>query len=81
MFLFAISQELRPPADIPGADREELLRLLDRRQVEISHLTMEWKELADRLETTSSAKQEIQVGIAREFRQESKNHFFGSKMR
>ena len=60
--LVHLSQELRPPTDIPGADREELLRLLDRRQVEISRLTVEWKGLADKLETTSSAKQEIQVG-------------------
>ena len=55
-------EELRPPADIPSAEtREALLCLLDCRQVEISCLMLEWKGLADRLETMSSAKQEIQV--------------------
>ena len=44
------------------------MRLLDRRQVEISRLTSEWKGLADKLETTSSAKQEIQVGKVVDYR-------------
>lgn len=52
---------MRPPPDVPGADREELLRLLDRRQHEISRLTEDWKSLSEKLEMTSSAKQQLQV--------------------
>ena len=50
----------RPPPEIPGADRQELLRLLDRRQHELSTLSEEWKNMASKLEVTSAAKSEFQ---------------------
>ena len=53
----------RSPPDVPGADRDELLRILDRRQTEISRLTDDWRRLSEKLEATSSAKHEIQVGL------------------
>lgn len=55
-------QELSiPPPDVPGADRQELLRLLDRRQHEIGRLSHEWKSLSSKLETTSAEKSEFQT--------------------
>lgn len=50
-----------PPTDIPGADRQELLRLLDRRQHEIEQLSEEWKNLSARLVSVSSEKGEFQT--------------------
>lgn len=60
------SQELAkmlsvPPTDIPGADRQELLRLLDRRQHEIGLLSEEWKGLSAKLVSVSSEKSEFQT--------------------
>ncbi len=49
-----------PPPEVPGADRQELLRILDRRQHEISRLAEEWKSLSSQLEITSAKKSEFQ---------------------
>ncbi len=55
-------QELqRPPPEVPGADRQELLRLLDRRQHELTSLSEEWRSLASRLEVTSAEKSKFQT--------------------
>ncbi len=51
----------RPPPEVPGADRLELLRLLDRRQHEITSLSEEWRNLASRLEVTSAEKSKFQT--------------------
>jgi len=51
----------RPPPEIPGADRQELLRLLDRRHHEILRLSEDWKSMASKLEVTSAAKSEFQT--------------------
>jgi len=50
-----------PPADVPGADRQELLRLLDRRQHEIMQLSEEWKALSDKLVSTTAEKSDFQT--------------------
>ena len=50
-----------PPADVPGADRQELLRLLDRRQHEIAQLSEEWKALSDKVVSITSEKSEFQT--------------------
>lgn len=49
-----------PPPDVPGADRQELLRLLDRRQHEITRLSDEWRTLSSKLEITAAKKSEFQ---------------------
>lgn len=49
-----------PPPEVPGADRQELLRMLDRRQHEISRLADEWKAMSSQLEITSAKKTEFQ---------------------
>lgn len=54
-----------PPPDVPGADRQELLRLLDRRQHEIMRLSEEWKTLSSKLESTSAKKSEFQTKCVR----------------
>ena len=50
-----------PPPDVPGADRQELLRLLDRRQHEITRLSDEWRTLSSKLEITAAKKSEFQT--------------------
>ena len=50
-----------PPPDIPGADRQELLRLLDRRQHEITRLSDEWRSLSSKLEITAAKKSDFQT--------------------
>lgn len=50
-----------PPPDVPGADRHELLRLLDRRQHEIDQLSEEWKALSAKLTSVASEKSEFQT--------------------
>ena len=64
-FLFESQERVKelsiPPPDVPGADRQELLRLLDRRQHEIVRLSDEWKSLSCKLETTSAKKSEFQT--------------------
>lgn len=50
-----------PPADVPGADRHELLRLLDRRQHEINQLSEEWRTLSNRLVSVSAEKSQFQT--------------------
>ena len=50
-----------PPPDVPGADRQELLRLLDRRQHEITRLSDEWRSLSSKLEITAAKKSEFQT--------------------
>ena len=50
-----------PPPEVPGADRQELLRMLDRRQHEISRLADEWKNMSSQLEITSAKKSEFQT--------------------
>lgn len=50
-----------PPPDVPGADRQELLRLLDRRQHEITRLSEEWRTLSSKLEITAAKKSEFQT--------------------
>ena len=50
-----------PPPDIPGADRQELLRLLDRRQHEITRLSDEWRALSSKLEITAAKKSDFQT--------------------
>ena len=50
-----------PPPEVPGADRHELLRLLDRRQHEIDQLSEEWKSLSARLVSVSVEKSEFQT--------------------
>ena len=50
-----------PPSDVPGADRQELLRLLDRRQYEITQLSVEWKALSSKVISISAQKSEFQT--------------------
>jgi len=50
-----------PPDDIPGADRHELLRLLNRRQHEINQLSDEWKSLSDKLVSVAAEKSEFKT--------------------
>lgn len=50
-----------PPTDIPGVDRHELLRLLDRRQHEIDQLSEEWKNLSAKLVSTTAEKGALQT--------------------
>ena len=50
-----------PPPDVPGADRHELLRLLDRRQHEIDRLSEEWKSLSAKLASVALEKSEFQT--------------------
>lgn len=50
-----------PPPDVPGADRHELLRLLDRRQHEIDQLSEDWKTLSGKLVTVSAEKSVFQT--------------------
>ncbi len=50
-----------PPPDVPGADRHELLRLLDRRQHEIDQLSEEWKGLSAKLASVASEKSEFRT--------------------
>ena len=50
-----------PPADVPGADRSELLRLLDRRQHEIMQLSEEWKTLSSKVVAITAEKSESQT--------------------
>lgn len=50
-----------PPPEVPGADRHELLRMLDRRQHEISRLADEWKKMSSQLEIASAKKNEFQT--------------------
>jgi nucleoprotein TPR len=52
-----------PPPDVPGADREELLRLLDRRQNEINHLMDDWNKMSEKLKLTANEKQQIQLQL------------------
>ena len=52
-----------PPPDVPGADRQELLRLLDRRQHEITRLSDEWRTLSSKLEITAAKKSEFQTKL------------------
>lgn len=53
-----------PPPDVPGADRHELLRLLDRRQHEIDQLSQEWKNLSGKLASVASEKSEFQTRLS-----------------
>ncbi len=53
-----------PPTEVPRADRQELLRMLDRRQHEISRLAEEWNSLSSQLEITSAKKTEFQTRLA-----------------
>ena len=50
-----------PPRDVPGADRHELLRLLDRRQHEIDQLSEEWKVQSAKLASMALEKSEFQT--------------------
>ncbi len=50
-----------PPPEVPGADRHELLRVLDRRQHEINQLSEEWNTVSSKLATVSSEKSEFQT--------------------
>ena len=50
-----------PPPEVPGADRQELLRLLDRRQHEIMELSEEWKMLSSKVVSISTAKSDFQT--------------------
>lgn len=50
-----------PPPDVPGADRHELLRLLDRRQHEIDQLSEEWKVQSAKLASVALEKSEFQT--------------------
>ena len=56
-----VKELLVPPPDVPGADRHELLRLLDRRQHEITMLSDEWRSLSSKLEITAAKKSEFQT--------------------
>jgi len=49
-----------PPPEVPGADRQELLRILDRREHEISRVADEWKKMSEQLEITTTKKSEFQ---------------------
>ena len=50
-----------PPPDIPGADRQELLRVVDRRQYEINQLSEEWKALSTKLVSVTAEKSQFQT--------------------
>lgn len=50
-----------PPPDVPGADRHELLRLLDRRQHEIDRLSEEWKSQSARLASVVAESSKLQT--------------------
>ncbi len=50
-----------PPPDVPGADRHELLRLLDRRQHEINLISEEWKTLSTKLASIASEKSDFRT--------------------
>jgi nucleoprotein TPR len=56
----SLKEQNRPPPEVPG-DRYELLRLLDRRQLEITRLTEEWTTLNQRLEASVKNKYELQL--------------------
>ena len=50
-----------PPPEVPGADRAELLRMLDRRQHEIEQITKEWRELSAKLASVTSERSKSQI--------------------
>lgn len=50
-----------PPSDVPGADRHELLRMLDRRQHEIEQLSEEWRNQSAKLASTSAECSKLQT--------------------
>lgn len=49
------------PPDVPGANRQELLRLLDRRQHEIDRLSEDWRSLSAKLVFVTSEKSVLQT--------------------
>ena len=65
-----------PPPEVPGADRQELLRMLDRRQHEIARLAEEWKNMSTQLELTSAKKTEFQTRYLSEIQSKGGTHFF-----